>query len=47
MSRLCLATILLVTTLPLSACMSEGADRDSDDGYITITHTTRGTLYWE
>lgn len=47
MSRFIKFAFLAVTVASLSACMSEGIDRDSDDGIFTITHTTKGTLYWE
>lgn len=46
MTRLRLIALLSVATLTLSACMSEN-DTDSREGLVSITHTTKGTLYWE
>lgn len=41
-------SLLTVALVGLSACMSERSmDRDSGGEYVTITHTTKGTLYWE
>jgi len=37
----------LMSITALSACSMEGVDGDSGDGLIQITHTERGTLYWE
>lgn len=39
--------LLTAALVSLSACMSEGIDNDSDEGVFTITHTTRGTVYWQ
>jgi len=39
--------ILTVALVSLSGCLSEGIDQDSTEGVYTITHTTKGTLYWE
>ena len=47
MTRIRTMTILAITVMSLTACMSEGIDNDSDEGIFTITHTTKGTLYWE
>ncbi|MEL6959332.1 MAG: hypothetical protein AAGL89_10320 [Pseudomonadota bacterium] len=48
MKRFMLLAALLTGTVSLSACaMGEGIDRDATGDYITITHTQRGTLYWE
>ncbi len=40
--RISLLTVALVS---LGACMSGGSNSNSDT--FTITHTTKGTLYWE
>ena len=41
-------SLIAIAALTLSACgMSEGIDADSDEGVFTITHTTKGTVYWQ
>ena len=48
MSRILILALALPSTAGLTACtLGENVDGDSADGYITITHTQRGTLYWE
>ena len=48
MTRARLIALLTIATVGLSACgVSEGIDADSKDGMVLITHTTKGTLYWE
>jgi ABC-type glycerol-3-phosphate transport system substrate-binding protein len=41
-------SLIAIAALTLSACgMSEGIDADSDEDVFTITHTTKGTVYWQ
>ena len=48
MTRLRSFALLSATAFALTACgMSESIDSDSPDGIFTITHTTKGSLYWE
>lgn len=48
MSRLFILVLALGSAAGLSACsVGETIDGDSAQGYVTITHTQRGTLYWE
>jgi hypothetical protein len=49
MTRLRTLSLLSIALVGLTACgMAEGAmDSDSDEGVFLITHTTKGTLYWE
>ena len=49
MTRLRTFSLLSIALVGLSACgMSEmNMDSDSDEGIFLITHTTKGTLYWE
>lgn len=48
MTRIRTISLLAVALVGLSACgMSESMDGDSDQGVFQITHTTKGTLYWE
>jgi len=48
MTRLRTFALLSITTVALTACgMSEGIDADSADGVFAITHTTKGTVYWQ
>jgi len=47
MTRFRTLALMTLASVALSACMGEGIDADSTDGLITITHTTKGTLYWE
>lgn len=48
MTRIRTFSLLTVALLGLSACgMSEAIDADSSEGIFLITHTTKGTLYWE
>lgn len=47
MNRLRLIALMSIAVVGLSACMSEGVDGDSDDGVFQITHTTKGTVYWQ
>jgi len=41
--------LLSIALVGLTACgVGEASmDSDSDEGVFTITHTTKGTLYWE
>ncbi len=47
MKRLRTFALLTLAATSLSACLSEGIDQDSTDGIMVITHTTRGTVYWQ
>lgn len=49
MTRICSFSLLTVALVALSACGSSEASMDSDSsaGISMITHTTKGTLYWE
>ncbi len=48
MTRMRTISLLTVALVALSACsIGENLDADSPDGIFTITHTTKGTLYWE
>ncbi|MCF2870559.1 hypothetical protein L0664_05735 [Octadecabacter sp. G9-8] len=48
MTRIRNFALIAFATVGLTACgMSEGIDADSDDGVFTITHTTKGTVYWQ
>jgi len=47
MTRIRTLSFILIAFTGLSACMSEGIDADSDEGIYTITHTTKGTVYWQ
>ncbi|SLN17026.1 hypothetical protein [Pseudooctadecabacter jejudonensis] len=38
-------TLMTACLVTLAAC--SGSNGDSTEGIITITHTERGTLYWE
>ena len=47
MTKLRTIAFMTVAALSLSACMSEGVDADSNSGLVQITHTTKGSLYWQ
>lgn len=48
MTRIRSLALLAAAAFTLTACgMSEGIDADSTAGIYQITHTTKGTLYWE
>lgn len=47
MKRFTLAALISVAVASLSACMSEGIDGDSNEGLVQITHTTKGSVYWQ
>ena len=49
MTRLRTFSLLSIALVGLTACgVGEASmDSDSDEGVFTITHTTKGTLYWE
>ena len=48
MTRIRTLSLIALATLTLSACgMGESMDADSDEGVFAITHTTKGTVYWQ
>ncbi|MDC1380234.1 hypothetical protein N8388_06240 [Octadecabacter sp.] len=48
MTRIRTLSLIAIAALTLSACgMLEGIDADADEGVFTITHTTKGTVYWQ
>ena len=47
MTRLRSVDLMTIAAMSLSACLSEGIDQDSNEGIVQITHTTKGTVYWQ
>ena len=47
MTRLRTAVLFMIASVGLTDCIGEGIEGDSNQDIVQITHTTKGSLYWE